>query len=95
MDRENLGHGPWACDGVSLREVDAEVLQRAEGPFVLGAFGDRLLTEVPGEPHHCVDDVPAGRVVDHVPDELVIDLEEVDRQTFQVGEARVSRAEVI
>jgi hypothetical protein len=79
----------------ALREVDAELEQQLERLRILDTLGDRLQLEAARERDDGLDDVAAGRVGREVADELDVDLQEVERQLLEVGEAAVARAEVV
>src|SRR5450755_1260210 len=86
-------HGP--ADPVPLCVVDthpAELIQRG---LILNAFGDRLDLELVRDADDRLDDLTVLQVAEQVADELDVDLEVVDRQMPQVGEAAMADAEVI
>ena len=90
-----LGERSGPGDVVALREVDAELAQQLERLGVLDALGDGLQAEAARERDDRLDDVGAGRVRREVAHELDVDLEEVERELLEVGEAAVAGAEVV
>src|ERR1700727_1329103 len=81
-----------SCDVVTLGVVDPELSQEHERLCVLDPLTDRLQGECPGERDDGLDDVAAGRVAREVADELDIDLQIVDRESLEKGEAAVTGA---
>lgn len=80
---------------VPLGVIDSEATKLFQGRLVLNAFGDRLDVELLRDSDHCPDDLLVVPVVEQIPDELDIDLEEVDGQVPEVREASVADAEVV
>src|SRR4051794_26360021 len=74
-------------DRVALCEVDAQLPQRRERLVALDALGDRFLPEPVRKARDGPDDVAARLVGEQVAHELRVDLEELDRQALEVGEA--------
>ena len=59
------------------------------------ALGDHLPAQGRGQPEDAAEDGQIVRVVEHVADEALVDLELRHRQAFQVGQRRVASAEVV
>ena len=76
----------WAGDAVALREFAAELQQHGPVFDGLDAFGNHLAAEGVGEAQHAAEDGKVVRVVEHVADEALVDLELCRRQTLEVGE---------
>ena len=88
-------HGGRPAQVVALREVDAELAQQLQGLGVLHALGHGLQAEAACQVDHRLHHVAARVVVGQVVDELDVDLEEVDSELLEVGEAAVAGPEVV
>lgn len=78
-----------------LGVVDPVLAEQFECLCILDAFRDGLLPKPLGKADHRLDEVLIGRVGGQVTDELDIDLEDRDREAFEVGEAAKAGPEVI
>ena len=61
----------------------------------LDAFSDDLTVERFGQPQYTAQNGKVVGVVEHVADKALVDFELIDRKTFQVGQRRVTGAEVV
>src|SRR5262245_6894058 len=92
--RREVWRGLRAGEQVALGPITAEALQPHLLLDGLNAFGDRRQPERAPEADDGVDDGLVLRVLAKPGDEAAVDLEEVDREPLQVGERRVTGAEV-
>ena len=58
-------------------------------------FGDDFPPERAGQADHSLQNGQIVRIVEHVPDKTLVDLELIDGQAFQVGQGRVSGTKII
>ena len=82
-------------DAVALGNVAAQ-LQQDQAVFRrLDALGDNVSVEGAGEADDAFDDGQIVRVVEHVADEGLVDLERIGGQTAEVGQRRVTGPEIV
>ena len=79
----------------ALVEVAAPVGEQGQLRGGLDAFDDDLQLELAGQADHRPDDDPVARAADDVGDQPAVDLERVERQAGQIGEAGIAGAEIV
>src|SRR5205807_631254 len=83
------------ADVKTLRVLDAERPQQAQGGGVLDALGDRVRTEAAREPCECLHDELVVPRSGQAADEAAVDLQILEGQVLEVLEGAEARAEVI
>jgi hypothetical protein len=84
-----------APDVEALHVVDAVVAQQLDGPVVAHELGDRGLAELAGELHDGLHHRLVGVALAQVPDEVAVDLQELERQVLEVVERAEAGPEVV
>ena len=90
-----IAHGHRPGDKIALRHVAAHFRKQAQGRLVFHTFGNRLETEVVREVDGRARDRTGARVGQHPAHERLIHLDRIDGQLLQIGQRRLSRAEVV
>src|SRR5450755_971818 len=80
---------------VALCVVDSNPAKLLQSGLILDTFGDRLDLELARDTDDRLDDLPVFLVAEQISHELHVDLEIVDRQVPEIGEAPVADTEVI
>src|SRR5690606_15599696 len=83
------------ADVVALGDVAAEAAEQIPGLAVFDTLRDDLQAELMAQLDRRPDDREVARVVGHVADERLIDLNVRHRQSFYIAERRVAGAEVV
>src|SRR6185295_5723002 len=79
----------------ALAVVAPVVVQEGKLGIVLDAFGENFDPEAARQPDDGAHDRRVVVVRGDVPNERLVDLERIQRQTLEVAQARVTRAEVV
>jgi len=90
-----LHDGGWTPKVKALNEVDTEIPKDGHSRFVFDAFGDRLATESLSQVNDRFYNVPIGRACTKIANEFNVDLEKLDRYSFEVSEGAKTSAEII
>ena len=87
------GHGTRNAE--ALRNLATETKQENSLLHGFDSFSDGEAAKCSCQTKHPFDDGEVFRIVEHIADESLVDLEHVDRQPLQKGERGVAGAEVI
>jgi len=79
----------------ALNEVDTKLPEDRYSRFVFDTFGDRLATECLSKVDDSFYNVPIGRACTKIANEFNVDLEKLDRYSFEVSEGAKAGAEII
>ena len=79
----------------ALIKVASPVGEKPELTSALDTFHDHLQAEFTRQLNHCLDDDPVALAAHDVRNEAAVDLEHVEWQRDQIGEARVTGAEIV
>ena len=98
QDASHAGRSPGrhrSSDSEPLRDLTTEPEEEHALFNRLHSFGDGLAAKRGCEAEHALNDGEIFWIVEHVVHEGLIDLEDVDRKTLQIGERGVTGAEII
>lgn len=92
--REALGGNGSAIE-IALRLIALQQAQQISLLLGFHSLGDNLEVKVVGKGDYRVDDPQISRIGGHFCDEGAIDLQFIDGQRYEIGERRVTGAEVV
>jgi len=79
----------------SLCQVAAHIVERGESALVFDSFGNHFQLAFVGQTDHRANDLLVSPGMQHAADETLVNLEGIDRQSGEIGEAGVAGAEIV
>src|SRR6476660_767345 len=86
---------PWASHAVTLREIDADLLQSSQHQLAIGELGDGALAHDMADVVDGLDHSTVDRVFGHVLHERAVDLHDGHRHRLEVAERAHAGAEIV
>ena len=83
------------AEGVALRIFAAELVEFDRIGLGLGAFGDDLHAEIVRQGHHRAQDHRLAALRGGVVDEGAVDLDRVEGEALEIGQRRITGAEIV